>query len=214
LQTPLIVGQQYLVTFWVNHADTSQVAWATNNLGIKFSTVAHSLVNPDTALNFTHVFSTTVITDTANWVQIGGSFIADSAYTHFDIGNFFGDAFTDTIRLSNHPLNRCAYYLIDDVCISSDSTICFNNKSSGIHQSGTQHFIKCFLNTSNNLVIQLTENFQSLQIYNVLGAQVFTHTLNEKILELPLNVRTSGMYVLQFNSSIKTVRKKMFFEFK
>ena len=38
------------------------------------------------------VYSNTVSMDTLNWTRVFGSFVADSAYTHILLGNFFADA--------------------------------------------------------------------------------------------------------------------------
>lgn len=132
LLTPLVTGQKYFVSFWAAHADTSYVLHATNNLGIRFSTVAFSQFNPDTVNNLPHVFSAVVITDTVNWTQVSGSFIADSAYTHFGIGNYFEDALT-TVTTIGTGSPAYAYYLIDDVCISTDSLACL--KTMGVPET-------------------------------------------------------------------------------
>jgi hypothetical protein len=64
----------------------------------------------------------TVVTDSVNWVRVSGSFIADSAYTHIGIGNYFSDSATTIIP--GTALSNYAYYLIDDVCVSDEMTTC------------------------------------------------------------------------------------------
>ena len=110
LISPLTAGLTYTVTLKVSHTDNSQ--WATNNIGVKFSTVPNISVN-----NVSHVYTTNVITDQANWTTISGSFVADSNYTFIGVGNFFDDA--NSIRTQSCPscqFSQQAYY-IDDICV-------------------------------------------------------------------------------------------------
>ena len=94
-------------------------------MGIKFSTVPYSYFNPAPINNTAHFYTNTIITDTAKWTRISGSFIADSAYSYIMIGNFFDDAHTDTLNLAATN-NNYAYYYLDDVCVSPDSLYCEN----------------------------------------------------------------------------------------
>jgi hypothetical protein len=58
-----------------------------------------------------------VISDTANWVAISGTFMASGNETYLTIGNFFSDAFTTkTIVNSTYPVDWSAYF-IDDVSL-------------------------------------------------------------------------------------------------
>lgn len=124
LSSPLIPGQQYFISFWVNHVENSVLLKASDGIGLKFSTVDHNFfAEPDTANDAPHVFANTIITDTVNWVQVHGSFVADSAYTFFGLGNYFGDSLTTVIQMGAANSNY-AYYFIDDVCISTDHTVC------------------------------------------------------------------------------------------
>lgn len=119
LTTPLVPGVTYFVSFWVNHADVNVLAWNTNNIGIKFSTNQYVwFSNPDTINNAPHVFSTAVLSDTAAWTQVKGSFVADSAYSFFAIGNYFSDSLTTKVNGGSGTVNY-AYYLIDDLCVST-----------------------------------------------------------------------------------------------
>lgn len=122
LVSPLIPGTTYYVSLYVCQADVAELGHTTNNIGVRFSTVPFSLVNPDTALNNAHVWSSVVINDSVNWVRISGSFVADSAYTHIGIGNYFSDSATTIVPGTS--LSNYAYYLIDDVCVSESGDDC------------------------------------------------------------------------------------------
>ena len=67
---------------------------ATNKFGILFSTVPYSKNNTP-AINITpQVISSQIITDTIDWINISGSFIADSTYNYIILGNFNDDITT------------------------------------------------------------------------------------------------------------------------
>ncbi|OFX33454.1 MAG: hypothetical protein A2X08_00080 [Bacteroidetes bacterium GWA2_32_17] len=124
LLSPLVVGQKYFISFYINSGGQHQATIATNKMGVKFSTVPYSFSNPAPINNTAHFYTDSIITDTAKWTKISGSFIADSAYSYIIIGNFFNDSLTDTISFGTNSV--FAYYYLEDVCVSTDSLYCEN----------------------------------------------------------------------------------------
>ena len=123
---PLVVGQTYYVSYWVNLATEGSywvTRWACNNQGVHFTMDEHiwsgqTGSGPEFApRNYAHVNNPTIITDTANWTLVSGSFVADSAYQYIVLGNFFNDALTDTLHFITGP-SAAAYYLYDAICVS------------------------------------------------------------------------------------------------
>ncbi len=107
---PLIPGQDYDVHFKVSSADDCENT--SNNQGAKFSTVPNFPVDGNC-----QVHSQSIITDKLNWMEISGSFTADSAYAYVCIGNFFPDAqtlFSNSCPNCTSPLYS---YYVDDVCV-------------------------------------------------------------------------------------------------
>ena len=196
LTTPLTIGQQYFVSFWVNHADTSIVGWATDRIGIKFSTFAHNFFAiPDTVNNAPHVFSTNIISDTASWVLVQGSFIADSAYTFFGIGNYFEDAATSQIQISSGIANY-AYYLVDDVCVSTSAGEC--NNVTGLQDSKLVEVSNVYPNPNKGkFKIVLSNEFQDhhpvIIISNFVGQKIIEKKLSDKVMEIELE-QPDGIY--------------------
>lgn len=79
LTSTLQIGTTYYFSFFVNFAGIPNfTSLATNKVGLRLSTIPYSLSNPIPINNFAHYYSTTVLTDTINWVQLKGSFVADS----------------------------------------------------------------------------------------------------------------------------------------
>jgi len=103
---------------------------ACNNIGALFTMESNAwsapFPNPPGPTfgirDYAHVFSTAVISDTAHWTLVSGEFVADSAYRHIVLGNFFSNANTDTIPSEIGYV--LAYYLFDSVSVSSGLDDC------------------------------------------------------------------------------------------
>lgn len=128
LLSPIIAGQRYYITFYINLGGSNQDDIATNKMGIKFSTIPYSIANPAPIDNISHFYPNTIITDTMNWTRVSSYITADNNYSYIMIGNFFDNNNTDTINLSAFP--HISYYYIDDICVTTDSL--FNANWTGI----------------------------------------------------------------------------------
>jgi hypothetical protein len=129
LSQPLVIGQKYFLSFYTvmseYYLNGIQYGMPSNNIGIRLSTIQYTQSNPCPYDNFAHLRSVAVIDDSVNWHRISGSITADSAYNYLILGNFFDDANTDTIHYScSSCLNYGSYYLVDDICLSTDSFLC------------------------------------------------------------------------------------------
>jgi hypothetical protein len=118
LISPLEVGATYEISMKVvlSNDTLAYGSVACNKFGLRFSNVLYSSLNPAPTDNFAHVYENSVLTDTLNWTTISGMFVADSAYTHVMLGNFFDDSSIDTVRMKPNP-NWVAYYYLDDVFV-------------------------------------------------------------------------------------------------
>ena len=156
----LVVGQTYNVSFWVNLATEGnywETRWACNNQGVLFTMDEH-IWSGNTGSgpefiprNYAHVNHPTIITDTANWTLVSGSFVADSAYRYIVLGNFFDDVHTDTIRFTPGLPSWGAYYLYDAICVSPIPGEC--PMATGLPEP-----------TEGSMVVQVTDGGQWLQV--------------------------------------------------
>lgn len=206
LNTPLIIGQKYFISFNVSNADdTSVVGYSINKIGAKFSTVMHTNVNID---NNAHIYTSSVISDTVNWTRIAGSFVADSAYKYLMIGNFFDDENTTVV---NNSSGFWAYYLVDDVCVSTDSLLCIN-PSISVEENDINNQFSFYPNPANDLLtITNCSNIPfNLTIYNSIGQQLYS---KKNIISNNIQVDTSmynlGIFFLQINSKNKLFNYKL-----
>jgi Secretion system C-terminal sorting domain len=193
LTQPMIVGQTYYVSFKASLASTLIGRLATNNLGIRFSTISYTLADPDTINNNPHVFSSAVITDTIGWTIIQGSFIADSAYAFMGIGNYFSDSLTTFIQVGTGP-SSYSYYLIDDVCVSTDSSLCMI--ASGVIELASQHSaVEVYPNPATATVNFSTKHpgVYNLEITDLSGRSVKTTQFAGSV-QIDISQFADGMY--------------------
>jgi hypothetical protein len=119
LTTPLAIGTTYYLAFKCNLVDNSE--YAINRMGMQFTTSWNGSYG---IINSAHMYSTAVIADKVNWVQVVGSFVPTQAYNAVMIGNFFSDANT-TVQFvgSSVDIGYNAYYFIDDVYVGTTPVI-------------------------------------------------------------------------------------------
>jgi hypothetical protein len=130
LTEPLVVGQQYFASFyasaaWGGYTPTPQLWLATSGIGMVFTTQQRQweLNNPYPApLNYAHVYSEAIVSDTVGWTLVSGTFVADSAYQYLMLGNPFNNASTDTLHFVNETSIPRGMALIDNVQVYSDPT--------------------------------------------------------------------------------------------
>lgn len=121
LTSPLAAGVTYDVSFWVSRANSEL---ATAEIGAYFSTTAISLTNSQ-AFNLVPQVenpSSNIITDTVNWVQVSGSFVATGGEQYLTLGNFRLPANT-TVQVIGGGHNGASYYL-DSVSVVARTQPC------------------------------------------------------------------------------------------
>ncbi len=130
LITPLVKGFRYNISIKFSMAERYPDT-GCNNIGVLFLTKGY---NSDTYTslpcktcmnylpNYAHAFSKEVIKDYTGWTEVSGEFIADSAYTHIAIGNFFTDDRTVAEKvLINRGGKGYAYYYVDEVSVYKET---------------------------------------------------------------------------------------------
>ena len=121
LDSTLIAGKQYCVSFYVSLANISR--YAISNIGLYFSNT-HTYVPNDSTLNLIpQINNSNIITDTANWTLISGQYIASGGEQYIIIGNFTPEYLTDSLKVNNSTVENYAYYFFDDVSIIDCTTV-------------------------------------------------------------------------------------------
>ena len=195
LLQPLVIGTKYFVSAYIC---SGVYVCSANNFGFKFfTTMPFDDLNLPPIDNFAHVYSDSLISDSVNWIQIAGSFTADSAYQYITIGNFFDNVNTDTMYCS--PPGDGAYYLVDGVCVSSDSTTCYDWTSISIDAIERNQTTVYPNPASYALNVKNLSSKASFSMHNLLGATVKRGTLADTDDKIRVDNLPNGIYFLILN---------------
>jgi hypothetical protein len=117
LSTPLVAGQTYLITFHVSLSENSRLA--SNNIGAIFTINQLNGDGGELPISITpSILEQNIITNTAGWTQISGTYTATGGEQYLTIGNFFYNNQTQT-QISNATLGFISsYYFIDNVSVT------------------------------------------------------------------------------------------------
>lgn len=205
LLNPLIIGEKYFVSFFINCAGYMP-GWqhiGSNKIGARFYTYTPmGNILPD---NFAHIYTDSIVIDTVQWYKVSGSFIADSTYTHLIIGNFYDHTQTDTIIFGGPPFGgSSAYYYIDDVCVTTDSL--YNENWTGIITKKLSDNFSIYPNPSSDFIhIKANAKLQNIVIFNSIGQIIFSKENIYKS-EDTIDIRNieKGIYYLKINDFYTT----------
>lgn len=223
LTQPLVIGQKYYLSFYTVMGGSffagDYMESPSNNIGMRLSTVAYSSSNPAPIDNFAHIRSVSIISDTANWVRVSGSIVADSAYNYLILGNFYDDANTDTTTLTCGTCqNWYSYYLIDDVCVSTDSLLCNGGIdvlpcTVSIEENSLENQINIYPNPANDYININDNSFQNLlniTIYNTIGQILYTkQNITSNNLQIDISNYNSGLLFIKIESNKQSIIYKL-----
>jgi hypothetical protein len=206
---PLVISQKYYFSFYFNLAGylPGYQYIAANKIGLKFSTTTFSLNQPPALTNSASFFTDTILKDTLNWVRLSGSFVADSAYSHLILGNFFDAFHTDTAIFGGPPFGgSSAYYFIDDICVTTDSM--YNNSWTSIDKVSNDLEVKIFTDPALQLIsIRSSSIISEIRIINVLGVICKIDLCNSQSWEIETDFFSNGNYVIQVQTKQGTYSK-------
>lgn len=206
LNEQLVIGQKYFLSFYLVQSEyfltNTYYGMPSNGMGIRLSTVPFSENNPCPIDNFSHLYTENIILDSVNWTKISSSFISDSNYRFLIIGNFFDDNNTSTIPYQcGNCLNSGSYYLVDDICISTDSLVCnpANETSceAGINMVESNKF-KIYPNPSNGkfVIENVTPDPYDILVYDTYGHIIFENKIYAYF-DLDLTNFSKGLYLIK-----------------
>lgn len=203
----LKAGMIYYVNFFVSLADSS--IYACGDIGAYFSdslismngTYAKTYLTPQIANNFVK----SPLTDTMNWIRISGSFIANGGEQYIVIGNFKNDSLSSIKYLGTRSVNgTAAYYYIDDVIVSPDSNYADSLFSVGVENiNKPKEVVSVYPNPSNGVFtfrMQGANQKAQMDIYNILGEQVYNKSINSESTQIDLSNQPKGLYLYRITS--------------
>ena len=200
---PLVIGQKYYVSFYVNMADNINFRTAINKIGVLFATDSTNYNYPNLLPNFAHVYTDSIISDTLNWTFVSGSFIADSAYNFVGIGCFFSFANIDTLNLLGNASH--SYYFYDDICVSADSLTCF--VTTDVNEINNEDVILVYPNPFNEVLnISCKENeLCEIFLYDITSRKLLYQEFKNAI-ELSTAALANGIYFYEVKNKSGTTK--------
>jgi gliding motility-associated-like protein len=121
LLSPLIANKEYYFSFFLSLGEDYQ-QYATKGLGLATSEFQVNQNNASALSGVNIVFQQEqFITDTHNWINVSGSFIAIGNESYLYIGNFSSEI--DTLKVDASAMANYAYYFVDNVCLSEQPCV-------------------------------------------------------------------------------------------
>lgn len=121
----LVAGKKYYISFYTSSSSITQ--YFTNNMG--------ALLSKDTSLFSTYLYIPKtpqvvfhqILSDTADWVLLEDSFVAQGGEKFLTIGNFLPDSQTSVVAFCKSCAIGNAYYDIDNVKVIEFTSISIPN---------------------------------------------------------------------------------------
>ena len=200
LESPLEIGEEY---FFSMHCSPSEY-WgiASDGLGFRVTRTPYFhdfdgfefVGNPNPEDVFTYQDGE-VLTDSIGWTQIAGSFVADSAYEYLIIGAFNFSDNADTVHLNSNSINNTAYYFIDDVRLSTDSSYVYGG-AVGISEE-LQRTLFIWPNPTHSILsVESVRLIEEVLVYSSHGELVTLELPRAQNFKLDFLGRSPGVYHL------------------
>jgi hypothetical protein len=171
--TPMIVGEQYLIEFYLTIGSSTIAKYATNNVGIRVSVDSTWQFSPYQTLPQVPQMNVNTLIDSIGWKKYSFTFTADSAYKYITFGNYKTDGNT-TLVVKNASSNQLyAYYAIDDIAVTRISGV-------GLKGNSTEELsAMIFPNPSDEQLSIKGRVKEKITVFNELGQPIRFIDLNE-----------------------------------
>ncbi len=194
LSSPLISGDKYCLSFFVSKADN--VPYSIKNIGAHFSVSLPTMSSNPYLTNIPQVSNQMgFLTDTVNWIEIQGCFIAQGGEQYITIGNFNSNANTDTLYAGTTTqlsgANGYAYYYIDSV------TLWQNNFPTFVKEDLKAELVSVYPNPASGEIhfkfADATEK-RKVELYDAVGELVLSEEVSTQNSSLNIHHLANGIY--------------------
>jgi len=210
LEEQLVIGESYHLSFVVSLGLSGfyyNTTYASNRIGANLGFQGYEwLDNPMQIPNYAQVFTNEVITDSINWVEISGDFIADQAYTHLALGVFFDFDSLEIMQMSSDVSSLGSYYFVDAVCLRKSDGDC------GLFQSVEQqkNEFQFYPNPVSSEFKLKSSQSGEFRLFNSKGKECLSGLVsNNELLQVDVNHLASGIYYLIIQAESKIRREKL-----
>ncbi|MBK8845845.1 MAG: T9SS type A sorting domain-containing protein [Bacteroidetes bacterium] len=196
-------GRNYQVSFYVNAANNAKIV--IDKIGAYFS---KDSLNPDSNYMFKILpqienQSGNILLDTANWMQVKGSFIAKGGEQFITIGCFRPDS-NLTIDSTNNWSQPLGYYFLDDISVI-DCTASSINEVAALE-------IQLLNNAATHTLTVTCEGISAYNIITMDGKTILSQHTNvpQPKIEIDIGTLARGIYIVQVADKRKRVGYKKF----
>ncbi len=204
LDSTLIANHHYCVEFYVSLANLS--GNAISNMGVYFSndslldtTFYHAI---DYVIPQIENPSGNMLSDTANWMLISGTYVATGGEKFMTIGNFHNPQNSNADTLYGLYTNGIAYYYLDDVSVIDCTGV-------GVEENNKEDMVEVYPNpATNSITLTLTKGEGIVALYNVLGECVLTTSIANHKKEIDISFLPKGVYFVNVKSDTQSMNRK------
>ncbi len=205
LTDPLTNGVEYIITFYVSLADSSN--FSVNSLGAFLSNTPISSTNNLVFSVTPQVVNDPIVNPLTNkniWQEVSDTITAMGGEKYMTIGNFQFDSNADTTSVTGGggSPSYASYYFIDDVSV----TEIFPNSV----DENNQTQISIYPNPSNGIVyINSPTLIESLTIYSAMGQMVLKQSPKSEYFQVDLSQFSEGVYYININTHNSIITNKI-----
>jgi hypothetical protein len=214
LNDSLIKNNKYYFSCKV--ASSNFTKYTSNNIGVYFTTKNPKISLVDSPTNQCQITFTQTVIDSLNWVLLFNSFTADSNYKYVSIGNFKDSSLTSK-TFFNPSGSNLAYYFLDNICVSSDSSFTYNysynctltSLSEPINENTN---INIYPNPAKEKIVILgLNNTHKIKIFRYDGYVVLEKHLDDNCTQYQLEIENieQGFYLIELSQNQKKIIKKL-----
>ncbi len=145
-----------------------------------------------------------ILDDTANWVLISDTILAQGGEKFITIGNFTNDANINYIQNNYGVYNYSQYYIDDVSVILCDSTVGINEISNPID------FVVYPNPAKNEITIKNLTPFQTVSIKDLTGKNIYSLKSKTTVEHISLLNISDGMYIIEVSNNFERVFQSKF----
>lgn len=209
LTSSLFSGQQYFVSAYFSMADSMPMALKNFGFALSDTLIGGNYTTP---INFTpQIIYIQFATDTVNWIKMSGVYTANGSEQYLTIGYFNYNNIADTLELFySAAFHNQAYYYVDDVCVSIDSTNCSCDSTNAIDDINFSFPIEIFPNPAHEKILLFSRIPQAkLMLFDLLGRKIVEKKIGLGKNELEVMSLSRGVYILKILYGSKIFIRKI-----
>ncbi len=204
LNEELILGEKYIVQFYVSLADS--MLYGCNDIGVYLSTQGLSAPFSQSYLPYMPQASNSsiILAHKKGWQLVADTIIAAGGEKFITVGNFKPDNLSDYFYLGGNSTWEYAYYYIDDIYVGSiDTPISI--------QDNIDVLFSLFPNPASesvNIKLPSNQNECSLKVYDAFGNIKYNESKIQNIHNVNTTDFSNGVYYFILQRNNKTIFNK------